>query len=105
MNQRHFRQLHQLIAPIVMLPLVVTIFTGVGYRLSKDWFGWTRDQAHWMMVVHEGEYLGEQLKSVYVLLNGLGLLWMLVTGGVLWFQSLRRSWRAAKSLQQPEVDA
>jgi len=101
MNQRHFRELHRFVAPIVMLPLVVTIFTGVSYRLSKDWFGWTRDQAHWLMVIHEGEYFGETLKSFYVLLNGLGLLWMLVTGGVMLFQSFRQSWRR-KAARQPE---
>ncbi|MGB3615475.1 MAG: hypothetical protein WBA10_16905 [Elainellaceae cyanobacterium] len=104
MNQRHFRELHRFVAPIVMLPLVVTIFTGVSYRLSKDWFGWTRDQAHWLMVIHEGEYFGETLKSVYVLLNGLGLVWMLVTGGVMLFQSFRQSWRR-KAKRQPELDA
>ncbi|MGF1512353.1 MAG: PepSY domain-containing protein [Elainellaceae cyanobacterium] len=105
MNQRRFRSLHKFVAPIVMLPLVVTIFTGVSYRLSKDWFGWTRDQAHWLMVIHEGEYLGERLKSVYVLLNGLGLLWMLVTGGTMWFLSVRRSWQRGKPVQQAESDA
>ncbi len=105
MIQRRLRSLHKFIAPIVMLPLVVTVFTGVTYRLSKDWFGWTRDQAHWLMVIHEGEYLGERLKSVYVLLNGLGLLWMLVTGGTMWFQSVRQSLGQRKPVQQAESDA
>lgn len=41
------------------------------------------------MVIHEGEYLGSQLKSVYyVLLNALGLLWMLATGASVLLKSL-----------------
>ena len=39
-----------------------------------------REQAHWLMVLHEGEWLGPQGETIYVLLNGLGLLWMLSTG-------------------------
>ncbi|MGA1602816.1 MAG: PepSY domain-containing protein [Prochlorothrix sp.] len=83
------------LAPIVMLPLVVTVFTGVLYRIGKDWFGWTRDQAHILMVIHEGEYWGDTLEPIYVLLNGLGLLWMLGTGMTMWWQNWQRSRRAA----------
>jgi hypothetical protein len=90
------RQLHSTLAPFVLLPLVVTIFTGVAYRLGKDWFGLTRDQVHFLMVLHEGEYWGKTLEPVYVLLNGLGLLWMVATGcGMLWQRWSR--WLARRS--------
>ncbi|MCU0524532.1 MAG: PepSY domain-containing protein [Elainella sp. Prado103] len=91
MNLRQFRKLHQTIAPIVLLPLLVTVLTGVTYRLGKSWFGLSREQVHWLMVLHEGEYLGQTLEPLYVLLNGLGLLWMLVTGGIMVGQNLSRS--------------
>lgn len=87
------RRLHRTVAPFILLPLLVTVFTGVTYRLSKDWFGLSRDQVHFLMTIHEGEYLGSTLEPVYVLLNGLGLLWMLVTGGVMVWQNLRRTWK------------
>lgn len=80
MLKAKLRQLHKTVAPIVFLPLFVTIVTGVGYRLGRSWFGLTRDQAHILMVIHEGEYLGNDIKPFYVLLNGIGLLWMLGTG-------------------------
>jgi hypothetical protein len=48
-------------------------------------------------VLHEGEWLqswvGEVGETLYVLLNGLGLLWMLITGGVMAWERLRRGWR------------
>lgn len=91
MNIRQFRKLHQTVAPIVLFPLFVTVCTGVTYRLAKSWFGSSRDQVHWLMVMHEGEYLGPILEPFYVLLNGLGLLWMLITGGMMVWQNISKS--------------
>ena len=38
------------------------------------------------MVIHQGEYLGDQIKPIYVLLLGLGLIGMIVSG----FTMIRR---------------
>lgn len=80
MNKINFRQLHRKIAPIVVLPLLITALTGISYRLLKSWLGFSRDSVHFLMVIHEGEYLGNFGEPIYVLLNGLGLLFMIVTG-------------------------
>lgn len=99
-----FRKFHSAIAPIVLLPLLVTVFTGVTYRLSKDWFGLSRDRVHFLMSIHEGEYLGDTLEPVYVLLNGLGLLWMLVTGSAMLIQKMTRSqWFKSIFAAKPEA--
>ena len=95
-----WRELHRSLAPVVVLPLLLTVTTGLGYRLLRDWGGVGRDQAHLLMVLHEGEWLQHWLghggETLYVLLNGLGLLWMLATGcGLLW-QRLRRALRKAQ---------
>ena len=71
------RRWHAAAAPIVLTPLLLTVCSGMAYRLLKDWGGLERDQVHWLMVLHEGEWLGPAGEPVYVLLNGLGLLWML----------------------------
>lgn len=88
------RRLHGALAPVVLLPLLLTVATGMGYRLLRDWGGLDRDQAHLLMVLHEGEWLqrwfGPNGETVYVLLNGLGLLWMLVSGGSMALQRLLR---------------
>ena len=44
------RELHRRIAPLVVLPLLITVCSGVSYRLARDWFGASRDQVHWLMV-------------------------------------------------------
>lgn len=80
MNQKTLRKLHRRLAPIIFLPFFITAITGIIYRIGKSWFGMSGDAAQILMVIHQGEYLGDQLKPIYVLLNGLGLIAMLVTG-------------------------
>ena len=84
------RRWHAAIAPVVLAPLLITVLSGMSYRLLKDWAGLGRDQVHWLMVVHEGEWLGHWAEPVYVLLNGLGLLWMLISGASMAIAQLRR---------------
>ena len=98
---RWIRQLHRWVAPFVLLPLLITLSTGMAYRLLKDWGGLERDQVHWLMTLHEGEWLGPQLEPVVVLFNGLGLLWMLITGGAMLWQQFRR--RRPGSTKQGEA--
>ena len=74
------RQLHKTLAPWVILPLFVSASTGLLYRISKDLLGFSRDQVHWLMSLHEGEWLGGNGELIYVFLNSLGVFWMLITG-------------------------
>jgi uncharacterized iron-regulated membrane protein len=98
-----FRRLHGLIAPVVLTPLLLTVCSGMAYRLLKDWAGLSRDQVHVLMVLHEGEWLGSRFEGVYVLLNGLGLLWMLATGAGMLVQKWRKP--APKARPQAKVPA
>ena len=88
------RQAHAGLAPFVLAPLLITVSTGVCYRVLKDWGGMSRDQTHLLMVLHEGEWLkpwlGQTAETLYVLGNGLGLIWMLMTGAALSWQQMRR---------------
>ncbi|AOY80976.1 PepSY-associated TM helix domain-containing protein [Moorena producens JHB] len=90
MNQPTLRKLHSTLAPIILLPFMITAITGIAYRLGRSWFGLSKDQAHFLMVIHEGRFLGDQLRPIYVLLNGLGLIFMLVTGIVMYWKSIRK---------------
>ena len=83
LNLAQIRKAHAALAPLVLTPLLLTVLSGMGYRLLKDWGGLGRDQVHWLMVLHEGEWLGPVAEPLYVLLNGLGLLWMLGSGALM----------------------
>ena len=107
MKKIKFRQLHRQIAPFIVLPLFITAMTGVCYRLGKSWFGLSRDQVHFLMVIHEGEYLGHQLEPFYVLLNFLGVMFMLITGTVMLFKSIKNInwlfWKRAEEKKSSEI--
>ncbi|NJO77441.1 MAG: PepSY domain-containing protein [Cyanobacteria bacterium RM1_2_2] len=106
MDIRQFRKFHRNVAPFILLPMFITVFTGVTYRLGKSWFGLSRDQVHFLMVIHEGEYFGRILEPIYVLLNGLGLLWMLITGSAMVWQNISKSpwFRRSSSSASPNPE-
>ena len=80
MKNIEFRKFHRKIAPIVFLPLLLTAFTGMFYRLGRNWIGISKDKAEILIWIHQGEFLGKPLVPIYVLLVGFGLITMIVTG-------------------------
>jgi len=96
----NWRNLHRFIAPILCLPILVTTLTGVIYRVGRNWFGMSKESAHIFMTIHEGAYLGEQFKTVYVVINGLGLIILMVTGMVALIMTTKRPHRPADQVQQ-----
>ena len=79
-KMKNSRQFHKALAPWVFLPLFISSITGLLYRVSKDLLGYSKEQVHWLMSLHEGEWLGNNGELIYVILNSLGVLWMLITG-------------------------
>jgi hypothetical protein len=74
---RAFRKYHRQIAIILCLPLFLTVLTGLGYTIADEWFGQGKLgelflQIHTMEILHLGK--------IYPLLNGLGLIGLLITG-------------------------
>lgn len=75
---RSFRKYHRTLAVILALPLFVTLLTGIAATLVGEWsanFGVGRSL---LLSIHRGEIFG--LQGIYPILNGLGLLGLLVTG-------------------------
>ena len=91
------RQFHKALAPWVFLPLLISTITGLGYRISKDILGYSRDEVHWLMSLHEGEWLGDNGELIYVFLNSIGLLWMLATGFQMFSKKLSFTKKVTKS--------
>lgn len=91
------RQFHKALAPWVFLPLFVSAITGLLYRVSKDLLGFSRDEVHWLMSLHEGEWLGENGELIYVFLNSLGIMWMLITGFQMFAKKISFSKKVTKS--------
>ena len=56
-NLFNSRQFHKALAPWIFLPLFISSITGLLYRVSKDLLGYSREQVHWLMSLHEGEWI------------------------------------------------
>jgi hypothetical protein len=76
--KRQFRKYHRFIAPIICLPLSLTVLTGMATTMVGEWslnFGLSRS---FLLELHTGEIF--HLQAIYPILNGLGLIGLLVTG-------------------------
>lgn len=82
-----FRQLHRAIAPIMVLPILLSLITGSLYQIT-DLAG---KEARWLLEIHKGNFGIINLEAIYPFLNGLGLLFLVITGTSLWLQTKRHS--------------
>ncbi len=72
------RKIHRQMAPIIFLPLGVTVLTGVSYNVAEEWFGLEGEKVQFLMQIHTGEFL--HLGKFYPFLNALGVIAMIITG-------------------------
>jgi hypothetical protein len=76
--KRVFRKYHRVLATILCLPLALTVLTGIATTMVGEWslnFGLSRGL---LLGLHTGEIF--HLQGIYPILNGLGLVGLLVTG-------------------------
>lgn len=91
------RRLHRAFAPLMALPLLLTLITGCLYQLV-DLAG-KGDAFEWMLNLHKGHFGALNLEFIYPFLNALGLLTMLISGVSLWLQSKHRSKRRLDEIE------
>ena len=91
------RRLHRKLAPVIFIPLLLSAFSGIAFRIGRSWFGLSDTFGDFMMVIHEGRFLGKPLIPVYVLLVGVGLVVMVATG----FSMIKKRRRHGQSESKP----
>jgi hypothetical protein len=74
---RAFRKYHRTLAIILCLPLLLTVITGMLYTILVEWLA-MGDAAELLLGLHTLEII--HLDKFYPVLNGLGLVGLLVTG-------------------------
>lgn len=90
-NKGRWRQLHRTLAPIMLLPLLLTLITGSLYQIAD--FGDKGDTFDWLLDLHKGNFGSIHLDVIYPFLNALGLLILTITGMSMWLQVARRPQR------------
>lgn len=81
------RHLHRALAPIMLLPLLLTVITGTVYQIV-DLAG-QGGAFDWLLDLHKGHFGVLNLEVIYPFLNALGLLVLLFTGISLWLHMRR----------------
>lgn len=74
---RVFRRYHRQIAIILCLPLFLTVLTGLGYTIAHEWLH-QDELGEFLLGLHTLEII--HLEGIYPILNGLGLVGLLITG-------------------------
>lgn len=75
---RTFRKYHRALAIILAIPLFVTLLTGMMATLVSAWSIDIGIPRSLLLKIHNGDILN--LAKIYPLLNGIGLLGLIVTG-------------------------
>ncbi len=78
MKPAYIRKYHRTIAIIISLPLILTVLTGMTTTIVKEWPINTGLSSSLLLSIHTGEIF--HLQAIYPILNGLGLIGLLVTG-------------------------
>lgn len=89
---RLFRKYHRWLAIICALPLLLTVVTGMAFPITKALH--QRQLAGALIHLHTLETFG--LEAFFPIINGLGLLGLLVTG--IYMTNLFRQRRSAKPI-------
>ena len=87
--QARLRQLHRSIAPIMIVPVLLTLITGSIYQIVD--LGGKGKDFDWLLDWHKGHFGSLNLEVIYPFLNALGLLTLAITGISMWLQMRRRS--------------
>lgn len=74
------RKLHRWLSPLLFVLIAMSAITGLVYRAGKMWFGMDGQTGQAVMEMHTGEWLGPSAPPFYVLVTGLGLLFLILTG-------------------------
>lgn len=75
---RLFRKYHRWLALIILLPLFLTVVTGMLTTIAQEWpvnIGLTPNL---LLKIHTGEIFG--LQAIYPVLDGIGVIGLMVTG-------------------------
>ncbi|MEM9905292.1 MAG: PepSY domain-containing protein [Cyanobacteria bacterium P01_D01_bin.44] len=83
-NRTRLRQLHRALVPFMVMPLLLTLTTGMLFQFAV--ISDRTDSFLWLLDLHRGKFGQINLEFVYPILNALGLLTLVLTGLILWLQ-------------------
>ena len=87
-NKARLRHFHYILAPVMFLPIFLTAITGSLFQVAVI-TGKSADYL-WLLELHRGKFGIIALELVYPLINAFGVLFLAITGIVMWLQINRK---------------
>lgn len=84
------RRTHRILAIVFSLPLLLSAVTGIAYQAGGKWFAADEGTLKLLMSLHQGTWLGNTWRPFYILLLGLGLIGLCLTGVRMVFRAKHR---------------
>ena len=94
-NQAYIRYLHYALVPVILFPVLLTLITGSLFQIAV--LTNQADKYIWLLDLHRGTFGSINLDFIYPFLNSFGLLFMVVTGFILWLSKLLRMKRPKRA--------
>jgi uncharacterized iron-regulated membrane protein len=83
------RQWHRWLAPIMILPILFTVITGIVFQIGE--LSGFEEQVGWVISWHKGNFGFVDFQKSFPFLNGIGLLFLTVTGISMWWKTRKIS--------------
>ena len=74
------RRSHRFLGVLFSLPLIITAVTGIAYQVGGKWLGADEKFLKLVMNLHQGSWLGPELRPFYILLVGGALVFLCLSG-------------------------
>ncbi len=79
------RKSHSLLGVIFSLPFLISAVTGIAYHVGNKWLHADEKTLKLIMNLHQGSWLGPDLRPFYMLLIGIPLIFLCLSGLRLWW--------------------
>ena len=83
------RYWHYIFAPIMFLPVFLTAITGSLFQVAV--ITGQGENFLWLLELHRGKFGSLNLELIYPFLNAFGVLFIAITGIVMWLQVKRKA--------------
>ncbi len=87
-NKARLRQIHAWIAPIMFLPIILTLITGSLFQVAV--LTGKGNEFLWLLDLHRGKFGSLNLEVIYPFLNAFAILMLASTGITIWLQTRQR---------------
>ena len=88
-NKARLRHLHYILAPVMFLTIFLTAITGSLFQVAVI-TGKSADYL-WLLELHRGKLGIIDLELIYPLFNAFGVLFLAITGIMMWLQINKKS--------------